>query len=432
MTEPSTHTEVDLLVHDIGELATPRGSEPRGGAALGEIEVLSSAAVAVEGGLIVEVGASDELRRRYRARRELDAAGKLAVPGFVDSHTHPVFAGTREDEFEMRTAGATYVEIGAAGGGILSSVRGVRESSAEELLARLLSRLDRFLELGTTTVEAKTGYGLSLADELKCLEVIAQADRVHPVELVATFLPAHDYPAEYRDRREDYEALVVQEMLPAAAESGRAEYADVFTESCAFDLSSSRRIMRRALELGFGLRMHVDQLSPLGGAQLAAELGAASADHLEFVSEEGIEAMGAAGVQPVLCPVVPLYLRVEQEAPARRMIEAGLAPALATDFNPGSCYLQSLPEVMSWAALRLRLTAAEALAAATLNAACSLGRGASRGSLEAGKRADLCLLDLPNFRHLTYEMGRNPVTAVVAGGAVVLEREAPSWRDLAP
>jgi len=203
------------------------------------------------------------------------------------------------------------------------------------------------------------------------------------------------------------------------AEAGLAEYCDVFTESHAFGLDDSRRILLRARELGMGLRLHVDQLTPLGGAELAAELGAASADHLEFVSPEGLEAMAAAGVVPVLCPLVPLYLRVEQEAPARRMIAAGLAPAVATDFNPGSCFTQSLPETLTWAALRYRMTAAEALTAATLNAACSLARGGEIGSLEPGKRADVAVLDVPNHRYLTYELGRNPVRAMVKGGAVV-------------
>jgi len=417
-----TATDVDLLVFGAAEIATPTGSAPRGGAALGEIRVHTSAAIAVDAERIVAVGPEDELRERYRPRELLDANGGTVVPGFVDAHTHPVFAGTREDEFELRGRGASYVEIAAAGGGILSTTNGVRGASKEQLTAQLVLRLERFLELGTTTVEAKSGYGLTSDDELKCLEAIAAAGALQPVDLVATFLGAHDYPAEYRERKSDYVALVLEEMLPRVAEAGLAEYCDIFTESHVFGLDDSRRILSRARELGLGLRLHVDQLTPLGGAELAAELRAASADHLEFVSEAGIEALAAAAVIPVLCPVVPLYLRLDQEAPARRMIEAGLAPALATDFNPGSCYLQSMPEVLTWAALRYGLSAGEALTAATLNAACSLGRGADIGSVEPGKRADLAVLDLPNHRHLTYELGRNPVRAVVKSGRVVLRR----------
>ncbi len=411
----------DLLVTRLSEVCTPRGSSPLAGSALGA-EILTGAAVAIHDGLIADVGPEQELRGKWLASEELDGGGGLLVPGFVDAHTHPIFAGTREEEFEMRVGGASYVEIAAAGGGILSSLRGVREASKEELLALLLDRLDRFVELGTTTVEAKTGYGLTREDEMKCLEVLAQASELHGIEIVPTFLGAHDYPPEYRDRREDYVALLVEEMLPAVAESGLAEYCDIFTESHVFGLEESRKVMRRGAELGLGIRMHVDQLTPLGGAELAAELGAASADHLECVTPQGIEALARAGVVPVLCPLVPLFLRDDGEAPAREMIHAGLAPALATDYNPGSCYVQSMPEVLTWAALRYGMSASETLAAATLNAACSLGRGHRLGSIEVGKEADLALLDLPNHHHLTYEFGRNPVRAVLKRGEILYQR----------
>lgn len=413
---------IDLLVTGAAEVATPLGTEPLAGSALASLSVVEDGAVAIRDGRIVAVGPRTTLEQGYAPRERLDAAGGVVVPGFVDAHTHPVFGGTREEEFELRMSGADYVEIAKAGGGILSSVRGVRGASDELLTAGLMVRLDRFLELGTTTVEAKSGYGLSLDDELRCLEVIRAASKAHAVELVPTFLGAHDYPEEFRERRADYVDLLVERMLPEVAERGLARYCDIFIESHVFDLQASRRILERARELGLELRVHADQLTPLGGAQLAAELGAASADHLECVSDEGIEALAAAGVVPVLCPVVPLYLRQTQEAPARRMVEAGLAPALATDFNPGSCYLQSMPEVLSWAALRYGFSAAEALTAATLNAAASLGLAGRLGSLEPGKDADLALLDLPNHHHLTYELGRNPVRAVVKAGRVAFRR----------
>jgi imidazolonepropionase len=415
----------DLVVLGASEVATPVGRTPRRGGELSALCVTKNGAVAVGRGRILEVGTAEEIQRRFAADRELDAAGGTIVPGFVDAHTHPVFAGTREDEFELRTKGASYAEIAAKGGGILSTVRGVRAASRAELQERLLVRLDRFLEVGTTTIEAKSGYGLSLADEVKSLEVLASAGAVHPVEIVPTFLGAHDVPAEFRDRPARYVDLLVEEMLPRVADEHLAEYCDVFTERGFFDLDVSRRILSRARELGLGLRIHADQLSEFGATELAAELGAASADHLEFASPRGIEALARARVVPVLCPVVPLVLRVPQEAPARAMIEAGLAPALSTDFNPGSCYLQSMPEVLSWAALRYRMTAAEALTAATLNAACSLGRGDRLGSLEPEKQADLLVLDVPNHLHLAYELGRNPVAAVIKAGEVVLEREPP-------
>lgn len=413
-----TPRAIDLLITGTAEVVTPTGTSEKGGAAFGDVMIVQDGAVAIDGGLIVEVGPAADLAGRYAARQILDAQGGTVVPGLIDAHTHPVFDGTREGEFEQRLAGATYVEIAAAGGGIASSLKGVREASRETLVANLLVRLDRFLALGTTTVEAKSGYGLSLKDELKCLEVIAEADRLHPVDLVPTFLGAHDVPPEFRGRKSDYVDLVVQEMLPAVAERGLARYCDVFTEAHTFDLEDTRRVMHAAKDLGLGLRLHVDQLTAFGGAELAAELGAASADHLEHVTPAGIEALAGARVVPVLCPVVPLFLRETQEAPGRAMVDGGLAPALATDFNPGSCYLQSLFEVLSWGALRYGFGAGEALTAATLNAAASLDRADRVGTLEPGKLADLVVTDLPNHRHLVYELGRSPVRAVVKAGKI--------------
>jgi len=415
---------IDLLIDGAAELATPCGREPRSGAELGALRVIPDGAVAVHAGRIVAVGAARELAQRYAPTRRLDARGGTLVPGFVDAHTHPVFAGTREEEFEQRTQGLSYLEIARRGGGILSSVRGLRAASEEELLERLLVRLARFLELGTTTVEAKSGYGLSLADEQKSLRVIAAANRRQPVECVPTFLGAHAVPEEYRGDRAGYVTRLVEEILPAVAAERLAEYFDVFTEAHTFDLADTRRLFTRARALGFGLRIHADQLTPLGGAELAAEFGCASADHLEHVTARGIEALARARVAPVLCPLVPLYLRETQEAPAAALRAAGLPLVLSTDFNPGSCYLQSLPEVMTFGALRYRLTAGECLTAVTLNAAATLGRAHELGSLEPEKRADVLVLDLPNHRHLVYEFGRNPVRAVVARGVLVREREA--------
>ncbi len=411
--------EVDCLVHNVGEVATPQGTQSRGGKALATIQIQENAAIAIQDGAILEIGLEPDLLTRYQAKQRIDAQGCLVIPGLVDAHTHPVFLGTREGEFEDRLLGKSYLEISEGGGGIVSSMLGVRNSSKEQLVQALLMRMDRFLVLGTTTVEAKSGYGLSLADEMKSLEAIAEANSLHPVDLVPTFLGAHDFPPEYRDKRADYLSLLREEMLPAVAESGLAEYCDVFTESHVFGLDESRDLLNHAKELGLKVRLHVDQLTQLGGAQLAAELGAASADHLEHVSDDGIEALGQAGVIPVLCPLVPLFLRESQEAPGRRMADAGLSVALATDFNPGSCYAMSLFEVLSYGALRYGLLAGEALTAATLNAAVSLGRGDRIGTLEPGKRADLVITDLPSHRHLTYDMARSPVQHVIKSGKLV-------------
>lgn len=422
--------EVALVIDGAAELATSSGRTPRRGAELGAIEVIREPLVAIDAGRIVAVGPRAELRARYVGREELDARGGTLIPGFVDAHTHPVFVTTREDEFELRTKGASYAQIAASGGGIVSTTRGVRAASQGELETRLELHLARFLEHGTTTVEAKSGYGLTVADELKCLRAIASVRQRSALDIAPTFLGAHDYPLEHRSDKPAYVAAVRDAMLPAVTSEGLAEYCDVFTESIAFSLDDSRSILERARELGLGLRLHVDQLTQMGGAELAAELGAASADHLEHVSERGIERLRESAVVAVLCPLVPLFLRQEVEAPGRRLIDSGVAIALSTDFNPGSCYLPSMPEVASWAALRYRMSAAECLTAATLNAACSLGRGDVTGSLEVGKRADILVLDTPNHRHLVYELGRNPVATVVAGGRIVRTRHyTPGARD---
>jgi imidazolonepropionase len=411
---------------EVATPASPAGApgQALSGSRLGDVRRTPGGAVLVADGVVVAVGPAQALAREHPDAERVEHTGGVLIPGFVDAHTHPVFFGTRELEFEMRLAGRSYAEIAAAGGGILSSIQGVRNASSEQLLALLLARMDRFLAAGTTTVEAKTGYGLDLESELRALEVIAEANRRHPVELVPTFLGAHAYPPEFGDHRPGYVDLLEHELLPAVVEQGIAEYADVFTEEGAFSLADSRRLMRRAQELGLGLRLHVDQLTPLGGAQLAAELGAATADHLENVSPEGIEALAAAGVQPVLCPLVPFFIRAsEQEAPGRRLARAGLAPVISTDFNPGSCYTQSMPEVCTWSALRYGFSAAECLVAATHNAACSVGRGRRLGAIESGKQADMVWLDVPNLEHLTYEFGRSPVRAVYKAGECVYRDE---------
>ncbi len=419
-----TPSSIDLLVHNCAEVVTPRGNKALRGEDLGAISVIADGVVAVDQGRIIDVGTATALRDRFVPRRFLDAQAGTVLPGLVDAHTHPVFYGTREREFEMRAAGKTYVEISAAGGGIIQSLEGVRSSSPELLLAELLKRADRFLALGTTTVEAKTGYGLTLEDELKGLAVIEKASVGGPIDFVATCLAAHAYPPEFVDNPERFHALLEHEIWPAVADQGIARYADIFTEQHAFDLKASRQIMAAAQAVGLDLRMHVDQLTPLGGAQLAAELGARSADHLEHVSPEGVEALAHAGVVATLSPLVPLYLRESQEAPGRALVRGGVPVALSTDFNPGSCYCMSMFEVLTWASLRYGFSVGEALTAGTLNAAASLDLADDRGSLEPGKRADIVVTDLPNHEHLTYELGRNPVTAVVKDGVVVLGSES--------
>jgi imidazolonepropionase len=350
------------------------------------------------------------------------------MPAFVDAHTHPVFAGTREDEYEMRATGLSYQEIAARGGGIRSTVRKTRAASEQELFEIALPRTGWFLEHGTTTIEAKSGYGLTVDDELKILRVIRRLGSETPLEMVPTFLGAHEIPDEYRGQadpgvsRESYIKLVIEEMLPRVAAEGLARYADVFCESHVFTVEESRRVLGRAKELGLGLRLHAEQLSLSGGGRLAADLEAATADHLEWIDGEGIEALKRAGVLAVLLPGAVFNLGLSRYPPARAMIEAGLGLVLATDFNPGSSPTPSMQMVLSIACAQMRMTPAEAITAATINAACSLGLGARLGSIEPGKQADIVIFDCGDYRQVPYFFGINHVWMVIKKGRVVVDR----------
>ena len=379
------------------------------------------------------------MRGRVEAAQELDATGKVVMPGFVDPHTHLVFAGDRADEFEMRVRGATYLAIMAAGGGIMSTVRATRAASLEEIVAQSRKRLDRMLAYGTTTAEAKTGYGLDLESELKLLEAIRILDETHPVDLVPTFLGAHAIPTEYRDRPDDYVDLVVEQMLPRVAERDLKElrdlrggkippvpsdpsvpfFVDVFCDEGAFTLEQARRILEAAKALGMGLKIHADEFSPLGGTRLAVELGAISADHLVCTPDEEIELLAKSDTIAVALPGTPFGLGHRQYTPARRIIDAGGALALATDLNPGTCWCESMQFIVALACRYMAMTPAEAVAAATINAAHAIGLGDEVGSLEAGKRADIIVLDAPDYRHLAYRFGTNLVEAVIKRGQLL-------------
>ncbi|HXO20183.1 MAG TPA: imidazolonepropionase, partial [Thermoanaerobaculia bacterium] len=367
------------------------------------------------------VGPPDERLRTYGELpgvERLDGGGGTLVPGFVDPHTHLPWAGTREEEFAARLAGKTYQEIAAAGGGILSTVDATRRASEDALVANVRRRMDQMLAWGTTTAEAKSGYGLSRADELKQLRAIRRASAEHPVDLVPTLLAAHEVPAEHRRDRERYLDLVCEEIIPAAAAEGLARFCDVFCEEGVFSAAESRRVLLAGACHGLAPRLHADEFADSGGAELAAELHALSADHLMAVSPAGVEALAGSGVTAVLLPGTSFFLMKQRYAPARRLIEAGVPVALATDCNPGSSNTESMPMVITLAVLLLGLTIAESLTAATLNAACCLGLGDELGSIEVGKRADLVLLSAPNLLHLVYHYGVNPVAAVVKDGRV--------------
>ncbi|HSO24450.1 MAG TPA: imidazolonepropionase [Chondromyces sp.] len=409
---------MSLLVRGAAQLATPTGTEPRRGRGLSALEILPNAVVRCEHGRIVFVGDESEHERRFPAPNEvLDAGGGCIVPGFVDPHTHPVWAGSREDEFDRRLRGESYMDIARAGGGINATVRATRTASSAELLEAALARLDTFLLHGTTTLEAKSGYGLDLETEVRMLEVIAEASRLHPVDLHPTCLAAHEVPPEHRADPEAWVERLVQEIHPEIARRGLAEAVDVFCEEGVFDLGQTRRLLADAGELGWKIHLHADELTPLGGAELAVELGALSADHLMCVTPEGIAALAGSDTVAVLLPGTSFFLRSDF-APARELIDAGCAVALATDCNPGSSPTESMPMILALACLGMGMTVAEALTAATLNAAAALGRASELGSIEEGKHADLVVLEAPSVHHLVYHYGVNPVRHVVKAGRV--------------
>ena len=414
-----------LLIHNLAEVATPEGTTPRRGGEQGQVRRLRGAEVVCAAGRIAFVGTPEERRRRFGEMLDaerLDGRGGTLIPGFVDPHTHLPWAGTREEEFAARLAGKTYQEIAAAGGGILATVASTRRASEEELAACVVRRMDQMLAWGTTTAEAKSGYGLNLGDELEQLRAIRRASAGHAVDLVPTLLAAHEVPPEHRADRGRFVDLICDEIVPAAAEAGLARFCDVFCEQGVFSAAESRRVLEAGARHGLAPRLHADEFADSGGATLAAELGALSADHLMAVSEAGIEALAGSGVTAVLLPGTSFFLMKKLYAPARRLVAAGVPVALATDCNPGSSHTESMPMIVVLAVLQLGLTIEESLTAATLNAACSLGLGAEIGSVETGKQADLVLLDAPNLLHLAYHYGINPVAAVVKGGRVVVPR----------
>lgn len=401
----SENESKSLAVINCAQVVTLAGpARPRVGPEMRELGIIERGGLFVRDVLIERVGA--EIEALIDANTiVVDAGGRVVLPGFVDAHTHPVFAGTRVDEFEERSRGATYQEIAARGGGIQSTVNRTRASSLKELIVTGRRYADWFLRGGTTTVEAKSGYGLSLEDEIKILRAIRQLDRETPLRYVPTFLGAHSIPPEYKSRRDDYISLIIEEMLPRIAQEKLAEYCDVFCEEKVFTTDESWKILTAARCHGLGLRMHADQLSLSGGAKLAAELGTVTADHLEHTDTEGIKALKEAGVQPVLLPGSVYALGSSRYPAAREMIDAGLAVVLATDFNPGSSPTPSMTMILSLASTHMKMTPAEAITASTINAAYSLNRGAQLGSLEPGKIADFVIHDVADYRELAYFFG---------------------------
>jgi imidazolonepropionase len=413
--------DADLLVYNAAQVLTVASpSGPKGGAAMGDLGIVVDGAVVVRDGRVLAVGPTVALREQVQATHTFDAAGRVVMPGFVDPHTHLVWAGERSDEFEMRVAGASYMEIMAAGGGIMSTVRQTRAATEDDLVAQTRPRLARMLAHGTTTVEIKTGYGLNTPDELKQLAAIRRLRAGTPVTLVPTFLGAHAVPAEFKGRTDEYVDLVVEEMLPAVAQEAEPPlFCDVFCEDGAFSLGQSRRVLEAARALGFGLKIHVDEFKPLGGTRLAVELRATSADHLVCTPSEEIELLARSDTIAVALPGTPFGLGHHEYTPARALIDAGGAVALATDCNPGTCWCESMQLMIALACRYMGMTPAEAISAATINAAHAVGLGGKVGSLEPGKRADLIVLNAPSYAHLGYRFGTNLVEAVIVRGWVI-------------
>lgn len=408
------------------QVVTVKGGskEPKRGQAMSDIGIIENGSVIIEGGTITFVG-SDVEAEQYISTIDgkvstIDASGKVLTPGLIDPHTHLVFAGSREKELEMRLNGAKYIDILKAGGGILQTTTSTREASEEQLIEESLKRLNRFLQYGVTTVESKSGYGLTLEDELKQLRATKRLNEQHPIDLVSTFMGAHAIPVDYKENPDEFVRLVIEEMIPKVAEENLAEFCDVFCEEGVFTIEQSERILEAGKNFGLKPKIHADEIVQFGGAELAAKVGAVSADHLLQASTEGIKQMAESGVIAVLLPGTAFFL-MEKPADARKMIESGVPVALSTDRNPGSSPTESLPFVMNLACLTMKMTPAEVLTACTINAAHAIGRADQIGSIEVGKKADLVLFDAPNYQTLQYNYAVNLVDTVLKSGKVIVE-----------
>lgn len=410
----------DLLIKNAAQLLTMAGhsERPKRGAELNDLGIVPNGAIAAYEGKIVAVGETAEVAAAIRLEphaQVFDAWNKVVLPCFVDAHTHLVYGGSRQNEFEMRLKGAQYLEILESGGGILSTVNCTLKASWSELVAMARKRLDAFLREGVGTVEVKSGYALSTVGEMRMLRVINHLNQTHPLDLVPTFLGAHAFPPAYRDKQDDFVDLIINEMIPQVAAEKLATFCDVFCDQGVFTIEQSERILNAGKEHGLLPKIHADEIVNCGGAELAAKVGATSADHLLKVSTEGMDRMAEAGVIGVLLPGTALFL-MEPCAPARKMIERGVAVALSTDCNPGSSPTESMHLIITLACLNMRMTPAEALAAATINAAHALGRAETVGSLEVGKQADIVVLKAPDYKYIPYHYGTNLVEGVYKKG----------------
>lgn len=406
------------LIHNIGTLQTPLGSFPHAGAAQGENRKYHNAAVLCDGGVIRAVYENGALPEVGADTQTIDAQGRLVTPGLIDAHTHLVFGGWRQNEIPLKLKGAGYLDILRAGGGILSTVRATREASGDELFEKSRAFLDELMAQGVTTAELKSGYGLDMETELKQLRVIKRLNEAHPMDAVATYLGAHAIPEEYALRSGEYIDFIISDMLPEIKRQSLAEFCDVFLETGVFGVEESRRLLTAAREMGFGLKIHADEIDELGGSQLAGELGAVSAEHLIATGERGMEALAHGGVTAALLPCTSLYLN-KSFARARDMIAHGIPVAVATDFNPGSCPSLNIGLCMTMAYLKYRMTPEEILSSVTVNAACAVNRAQSIGTIEPGKKADMVIWNAEDMEMLCYRMGSNLAGTVIKNGAIV-------------
>ena len=417
-----TKKKVDLLITNPCELVTLQGwsQKPALGVQMRDLGIVRKGSIAIHNGKIVAIGKTSEIEGNFSGEECMDATGEVVMPGFVDPHTHLVFAGSREDEFEMRVEGASYIEILHRGGGILNTVRETRKASEEHLVENCKKTLDVMLEHGTTTVEAKSGYGLTPKDEIKCLKVIQRLNKEHPVTVVSTFLGAHAIPPEYKRKADKYVKLITDEMIPAVADQKLAEFCDVFCEKGVFNRDQSRQILLHGKKHDLKPKLHADEMTHFRGAELAAEVEAVSAEHLLFASTTGLKAMAKKHVVAVLLPAAAFSLMLGKYANARKIIEIGVAVALGTDFNP-SCWVENQQIIISLACRQMRMTPAEAITAATINAAHAINRAHEIGSLEPGKKADVVILNISNHKFLGYRFGANFVDKVIKKGKLVVE-----------
>jgi len=423
--------EGNVIIKNAWELVTVAGSggRARAGAAMSDLGIIRDGALVIENGIITRVGKTDEVLSGLDEAgfSVINAAGRAVLPGFIDAHTHFVFGGYRAEEFSWHTRGDTYMEIMERGGGIVNTVEATRRATKEQLIEWGKKRLDSMLSFGVTTVEGKSGYGLDHDTELKQLEAMRELNAAHPVDIAATFLGAHAIPREYRGDGDRFMDYIIKNVLPDVALLGLAEFCDVFCEKGVFTIEQSRRLLEAAYASGLKLKIHADEMNDLGGAALAAELGAISADHLLYASDEGIQAMSRAGVVAVLLPGTAFSLK-EPYARARFMIDSGSAVALATDFNPGSCFSESIPLLFALATLYMGMTPEEAVTALTINGAAAIGRAKSVGSLEVGKAGDAVVLDFPSYLYIPYHVGVNSVDKVIKAGNVVIDKsEKGDW-----